>query len=234
MAKLYYAGTDLSDFGVYVDTSKSFVKPEKRVNRVTVPGRSGDLVYADGGYENILIPYPCFIRENFKENFENLIDFLQSFGSEYKLLYTSNHLEEYRQAVFHSPVSPETGAWNRFGNFTLTFDCKPQIFLQTGSVIRSFTSDGTIENPTNHPSKPKITIYGNGSVTVNGVVITVTGVSDYVVVDCEVMDCYRGTTLMNNKVSFSGNDFPVLKPGVNNISLSGVTEVDIEPHWWHL
>lgn len=235
MDKLYFAGTDLSAFGAFYDSSKTFAKPAKRIEKVSVPGKNGDLIYWDGSYENVLIPYPCFIRKNFEENFTNLMSFLHSQGGEYKTLFTSKDTSRYREGAFYEAIEPETGVWNHSGKFTLVFDCKPQRWLQSGTVNITFTSSGTITNPTYMVSKPKITIYGNGSVTVNGTVITTSGIADYVTIDCELMNCYRGSALMNDKVSFSTNDYPTLKPGTNGVTVgTGISSVVIAPMWWQL
>lgn len=236
MNRLYFASTDLySSFGVFHDTAQTFVKPEKRIERVTVPGKNGDLIYWDGAYENVIISYPCFIRSNFAQNFTNLVNFLNSYGASYQTLYTSDRTDEYRHAVFHSAVEPETGQWNRSGMFVLNFDCKPQVWLQSGTVNLTFTSSGVLSNPTMMIARPIINAYGNGSFTVNGTTVTVANSADHITIDCEIMDCYRGTVQMNEKVTFSGNDFPTLKPGNNVITLgTGITRIDIAPKWWHL
>ena len=108
MNRLYYAGKDLADFGVYFDSSKSFAKPQKRVNKVTVPGRSGDLIFSDGGYDNVIIEYRCFIKTAFKDNFEELINYLMSVEG-YGVLSTTDHGDEYRHGSYYSATEPETG-----------------------------------------------------------------------------------------------------------------------------
>ena len=76
-------------------------------------------------------------------------------------------------------------------------------------------------------------IYGTGTVRIGDNIITITGSDTYIDIDCELMEAYKGGTNKNQFVSFSQNDFPVLKPGNNNIVLGGsVTSVEITPRWW--
>lgn len=235
METIYFGGTDLSNYGVFVDKSLSFARPAKRVNKVSIPGRNGDLIYADGSFDNVDIEVPCFIRSNFVENFGNLMNYLNSFGSEYKKLSFSSYMEEYRMASFHMAIQPDTGAWLHSGRFSLVFDCKPQRFLQTGDISITMTSSGVLRNPTLMTAKPVMTVWGNGNVTVNGTIVTIAQSADYLTIDSDIMDCYRGSVQMNEKVSFSGNDFPVLGTGNNTITLgTGITKVVITPHWWRL
>ena len=101
----------------------------------------------------------------------------------------------------------------------------------------SFTTTGgdALVNPTPFASKPLIRLYGNGTVNINGITITVTNSQSYVDIDCDVMDCYEGTTNRNNDVSFSTYDFPVLSPGENTFTIvSGVTIIQVKPRWWRV
>lgn len=97
------------------------------------------------------------------------------------------------------------------------------------------TTTSNMENPTVFKSQPVIRVYGNGSFTVNNITVTVTNATTYTDIDCEMMDCYEGSTNRNNDVSFSTYDFPVLEPGSNPVTIvSGITEVDIQPRWWRV
>lgn len=103
------------------------------------------------------------------------------------------------------------------------------------SVTLQYTSGDSMANPTAFPSQPLIRVYGNGSFYMDGIVVTVTNATEYTDIDCELMDCYEGSTNRNNDVSFSTYDFPTLQPGENDISIiSGITFVMIQPRWWQV
>ena len=74
---------------------------------------------------------------------------------------------------------------------------------------------------------------GTKQLSIGDTVITLGAISPYVIIDSEIEDCYRGTNNLNSQVSFSNGKFPVLKPGANGISVSGVT-AEITPRWWRI
>ena len=89
-------------------------------------------------------------------------------------------------------------------------------------------------------ARPLITATVNsssgGAFTINNDTVTIgTGVEE-VVIDCEMQDCYYGSTNLNDKVSFSPTyDFPVLNPGNNEITITnGIIKLVIKPRWWRL
>ncbi|MBO7670168.1 MAG: hypothetical protein J6S60_06215 [Oscillospiraceae bacterium] len=108
------------------------------------------------------------------------------------------------------------------------------VFSDTGTTTITVQSPYELENPTLYPSKPLIRVYGSGTIQVNDVTITVAVHPGYIDIDCDLMDCYMGADNMNQYVSFSGNDFPELVPGINRILLNGPERVEITPRWWEL
>ena len=103
------------------------------------------------------------------------------------------------------------------------------------SISAEVSGSNTLVNPTPFPSKPLIRLYGNGSVTINSQTITVANSTAYVDIDCDMMDCYEGSTNRNNDVSFSTHDFPELAPGENTFTVvSGVSGIRVTPRWWQV
>jgi hypothetical protein len=93
-----------------------------------------------------------------------------------------------------------------------------------------FKSGGDFEVLGNFDCDPLVMVYGSGdvSVTINSNVFTVKGVSEYVVVDSVLKDCYKGTSPMNSSMA---GDFPKLKAGRNSLSWSGnVSRIHIVPN----
>ncbi len=233
MNELIYAGKNLTtEFGCMVDSVNSWVKPERSVDSVEVPGRDGDLIIDKGRFQNVTVPFRCFMMTGWRDNYLDLMNFLGS-KTGYNRLEFNGDPNIFRMARILTNVSPNPTAFLRHGNFILSFDCKPQRWLMAGESAVSFTADSTITNPTGFAAKPLIKVTGNGNVTINGTKITTAGLTDYVYVDCDIMECYKGTTILNDKVSFSTNDFPVLGAGTNIIDFgTGVTKVEITPRWW--
>jgi hypothetical protein len=95
-------------------------------------------------------------------------------------------------------------------------------------------------NPTPFDAKPLIKVTGRGTLGIGEYILTITGTaSQTLYIDCETMEIYtiEGTvpTGASSLVSINKNDFPVLEPGTNNISVgSGITAVTITPRWWRI
>lgn len=68
--------------------------------------------------------------------------------------------------------------------------------------------------------EPILTLYGQGDITITlgSTTFTIKDVIDYVIVNSELIDCYKDTELWNHKMI---GDFPVLLPGENKFSWIG-------------
>jgi phage-related protein len=116
---------------------------------------------------------------------------------------------------------------------TVTFKINPPFFyLDSGDTPLVLTTPGSITNPGTHDAEPLIKITGSGIVQldINGEVYQVTILDGYIMIDCESQYVYKDTDNLGD--NFISDEFPVLTPGVNNISWTGtVTEIDIIPRW---
>lgn len=148
--------------------------------------------------------------------------------------------------VYAAGTSPTTGAQVvDLGGATTTVQFVPEpvelltginsIWTDTGDTTLTVASQQeqfTIENPTLFDSQPLLRVYGEGTLGINSQSVTITQADEYTDIDCEMMDCFKGTENKNLFVQFTDFNFPVFKPGTNNISLSGITKVEITPRWW--
>lgn len=226
-------GVDSRDFGVYISGQGTFSAPAREYNILAVPGRNGDLVGPEKRFQNGTLVYPAFIYANFKQNIEDFRNFLLSlFG--YHDLVDSYHPDEIRKVIYQGPFEPTVVSKNDAGQFDITFNCKPQRFLTSGTSVTTLNASGTITNPTRFDSQPLLRVYGTGTLGIGSQSVTITQADSYTDIDCEMMDCYKGSVSKNRYVELSGYNFPVLNPGVNNISLTGITKVEITPRWWVL
>ena len=129
---IVFNGKKSSDFGVWASGSQIFETPAKRVERISVPGRNGDLIIEDGSFENVELTFKdCFIPNNFAEKFSNFKSFLNR-QKGYQRLELSWLPDEYRLATFADSISPTIKNWDGRGKFDITFNCKPQRFLKSG------------------------------------------------------------------------------------------------------
>ena len=188
-----FNGFDSRDFGVFISGEGAFDAPARRGEMISIPGRNGALFMDEGVFENILGKYPAFIGTMNEINFRNKIaafkNAILSRGN-YKRLTDSYNPDEFRLAVYKSGLEVDPKHYNRAGNFTLEFDCKPQRFLNSGEIPQIFTANGTIYNPTLFASSPIIKVTGNGTVAIGDYIFTVKNNTDTIIIDTDLKDAY--------------------------------------------
>lgn len=243
-----------SYFGLYINGAGVYNSPEKDLEYVSIPGRSGDLIYDNKRLKNIEITYPaCFMLNNFATNFSNLKNALHSYKGYFRLSDDYNpgyfRLASLAEEIDVSKIDWVDGA----GSFDLKFNCKPQLFKSSaykyafgGEVtVRNGESttimnelaielpNGAIIYKAGRPASPTIRAYGSGSFTINDVTVTIAAHSQsYIDIDCELMDCFIGSTNMNQYVTLS--KFPILDKRSNTVSVSGLTQIDVWPCLWKI
>ena len=225
-------GVDSRDFGVYISGQGTFNASGRDYNIIPVPGRNGDLVGPEKRFQNGTLVYPAFIYANFKQNIADFRNFLLSLVG-YHDLIDSYHPTEIRKVLFEGPFEADVEPKNDAGKFDIEFNCKPQRFLASGNQVTTLTADGSITNPTRFDARPLLRVYGTGTLGIGSQSVTITQADVYTDIDCEMMDCFKGTANKNLYVQFTDHNIPVFVPGVNNISLgTGITKVEITPRWW--
>lgn len=229
---LTYGSFDSRDFGVYISGEGVFNAPSRNVNFIAVPGRDGDIIGPATRLQNIRVKYPAFIYTNFKANLRDFRSALLSLTG-YHRLSDSYHPDEYRLATFTGPLDINVESRNDAGRFDIEFACKPQRFLTSGDAVVTLAASGSITNPTRFDAQPVLTVYGAGVLGIGSQSVTIASGTAQIILDCEMQDAYFDSQSLNSAVTLSGYKFPVLAPGVNNISLgSGITKVEIQPRWW--
>lgn len=224
-----------SSFGAYISGSGTYNAPAHEYDTVSVPGRSGDILLPVNRYSNIEVSYPCFISENFSSNLRSLRSALLS-TDRYARLTDTYHPDEFRIASFINSIDVDARSQNDAGEFNIIFNCKPQRYLTSGDSVVSVSSGTTLTNPTLFDARPLIHVTGYGTISIGSESFTIVSGYGDIYIDCELMDCYSGTSNANNKVTFETNDFPVLPPGSTSIVFSdaSITSVEITPRWWQL
>lgn len=208
---------------------------KRKYDVVSIPGRNGDLYFSQDAFENVVQEYDVYIsaeREKLPAMARKAAEWLQAEPG-YHELWDSYEPEIFRLAYYSGNQNIEN-IFQRFGRMTISFSCKPQRFLNSGKEAKSFAAPDKLHNPTAYRSKPEITVYGSGSGTlqINGAEISLANLSEYIVLDSDLQDAYKGTLNENAKMT---GDFPELLPGSNIISWTGgITGVSIIPRWWTL
>lgn len=217
-----------ADFGLIVADKDIYSAPTYDQQFVSVPGRNGDVIIDNGRYNNTDVSYTCYCKD-LSANMKAVRQWLCRPGY-FKLTDTYDPLY-FRYAAFASKLKVDELLKN-VGKAELVFNCRPFRYSVAGQTKQTLTASGTITNPESFPALPYIKITGSGAVTltIGAKAYSFTSIPTYLEIDSELMCCYKGSTLYNNRIGFA--EFPVLQPGNNSISWTGsVTKVEIIPNW---
>lgn len=221
-----YNGIDSRMMGVIVTAMPPTVRAAQRVESVKVPGRSGSLHETDGAYDNYTKTMECAIKK--REKIDDIAAWLTGSG---EIIFSSEPDKVYRVTISNTISIAQM--MRTFQKFQVSFDTYPfkysvnrfdeALELEKPAVI---LGKGTVY------SQPVITVYGSGAValTINGADYPLGNVDDYVTINSEIEECYKGDLNRNN--IFSADEFPRLEPGDNTISWTGnVEKIEIQPNW---
>lgn len=231
---IWWHGVSSDDVSVIVQRYPDVHIPARKYEKISVPGRNGDVLIPEDAYENVSQRYEIYIsaeKAKLPRVARCVADWLCVKG--YQRLEDSYFLDSYRLAHFSGSLEIEN-ILNRFGRATIEFDCKPQRFLHDGEIVLSYSGAGTIYNPTRFPSAPLIKVAGSGSgtVTIGDTTLSLSGIDEYVYLDSDIQDAYKGTENLNSIMTGS---FPKIEGGEQVVTFTGgITGLEITPRWWTL
>lgn len=228
-------GENSLSHGVVISSGGVYNTPERDVEALPVPGRSGDLVVDNKRWKNVPLALPATVAYDWLEREPDIRQWLASCSMGYTRLVTSYHPDEYRMVRFVGPLEPDVGFLCRSARFTVTFDAKPQRWLTAGEAWTALDPSGsiTLTNPTGFDARPIIEVVApnGGTLTVGAVVIDLPeGYSGTMVIDCQRLAAYCGAAPLNHLIT----DFPALGAGDTIITAAGITSGRIQPRWWRL
>lgn len=229
-----FSGARNTEKGVRLLSMPVRYHPAERGELVQVPGRSGYLWSADGGYNNVLTRVQCMTADD--ADIGKVDAWLRGEG---ELRFSDDPQRYYRARV--TKEFSRSAAMNRFVNqeFTVTFDCQPFLYhveAEGGGDTEITASPYTLTNPGTYKSAPRIKIAGTGEVvlTIGTQIVQIEGMEDGIIIDSELGDCFNltETALLNGKVTLMDDEFPTLAPGNNILSWTGnVSKITITPRW---
>ncbi len=240
MTSFTYNGRSSTDFGLHIQSKNVFSAPEYDAEFISIPGRSGDIINSNRRFSNIKVTYTVFLaRKNTAALASVLRDikgWLYSEPDRYHEITDSYDTEYFRYGVISGSLDIEEQL-NKVGSFTVTFNCKPYKYSYAGQqVVAADDSTLTVTNPTAFESRPYIKLYGSGTVTLNvssgdsTSAWTISAIDEYIEIDSELMNCFKGTVLKNDTVT--GDGFPMLQSGASTIACVGdVTRIEVITKW---
>jgi len=228
-----FGGVSTADYKCICNGSESFGAPERDVEKVSIPGRNGDLTFDNGRFKDVTIKYAMFFEDILEfEDFKNKVLALRGAQK----LYDSHHPDEYRMASISGAMEPSVGGYlNAYCSLELNLTMYPQRYLQSGETAIAMASGAMITNPTQFDAKPLVMVYGTGNVNIGGKSIYVETNYNPTYIDCEIQSAYYISggehKDANSTITLSSGDFWTIPPGTSTVTHSA-TRIEIIPRWW--
>lgn len=237
-----YKGIRSTDMGLRIEKKDVFSAPEYDVEFKSIPGRNGDLILPNGRYPNGQVTYSVFLPAKTQQELADKITAVKAWlyteQDRYHVLSDSYDDRFFRKAVFAAKLDIEDEL-RRIGVFTISFSCHPFRYSAEGDKVVLVGDGNVITNPFAFASKPIVRVVGSGSgtLTIQSASSNASwhfdSIDEYVEIDSEHMNCYKGAELKNDTVA--GDGFPILYPGNNTVSFTdGITGISIRPRWCSL
>ena len=227
MDEVYFIFNNISsqDY-LTIKTLPSIFKAQRDINLIEVEGRDGFLTQDLGSYRGVVKSVECIVKDLSQVDY--ICEWLDGSGG----VIFSNEPDKVYKAVIVNQIEL-IKLVKTYHSFLVQFNCQPHKYSLQNDII-TLESTGTIYNSGSAIALPIIKLFGTGSITltINGNIVNLTNVVDYVTIDSELIDCYKDTQLLNNSMT---GEFPVLEVGNNNISWTGtVSKIEIKPNWRYL
>lgn len=228
---IWFNGKSGDDFGLIVQRYPEVIFPERKHEKIGVPGRNGDIIIQQDAFENVSQRYEIYIsaeKPRLTTITHKIAEWLCVKG--YQRLEDSYFLDTFRLAAFHGGIEIEN-VLNRFGRATIEFDCMPQRFYKSGDFFFDMVIGQKLMNPSPFTAKPILITTGSGAatITINANTLTLTDCNN-MTIDCDTMQMYKEGVSKNNTIT--GNFFE-LPEGESTITWTGgVTGIKLKPRWW--
>lgn len=226
MGYFIFKGKNSKDFGILISSAPQRTKPERRVEHITIPGRSGELTQDEDTYEPYTISMQCSTRGN--DHLDEIVAWLNGAGE----LILSTEPDKVYQVAIYNKISISDVIY-LYNSFLIQFRVQPFKYnVNAFNDKKELTAPTKIKSRGTVYSEPIITVYGSGDITltINDKDFPLYGVDGSITIDSEMMEVFKGTENQNGK--FGGEGFPRLEVGENTVSWTGnVEKVVIEPRW---
>ena len=221
-------GTDSRTKHIRVNNRVPIIRPEERVDHITIPGRAGELTQVEG--EHIYNSYIQTVNlEVLGAAYVPAAEVWLTGGGEVTFDTQPDLKQNARiiNAVTFEKVSRNLDIWKA----EVQFYCEPFKSLADEEDIEVEESGDTLTNPGTLPALPEIQIEGSGavSISINGVTLIIPELTSGWTADCaNKWICQNGVPQFG---AWQGT-FPEIPVGESMLLYTGnVTAITITPHW---
>jgi phage-related protein len=242
---LNVGGVLSTDYNIFVLGVDDANIPVRDYSVYSIPGRSRDLHYDNGRFENIDRTYHLYARAIGSVSAEDAVmafcaELMQLKG--YQRISDSIHPDYFKLGEFRGGVEPQFSPREDGVRFDLTFDCDARKYLTSGESETDITNTGsgtwqskTLVNPGTLPARPLVIFSDmtstNCAINYNNQYVMVDKYSGTLVFDCELGDAYDRTSHANLNSYISRGSLLELQPGSNSISVKTGETIKIIPRW---
>ena len=216
--------------GIRLISMPQIIRPEERVDHVTIPGRSGEMTLTQGDdiYNSYIQTIPLIIDN--AADVKAAEEWLRGDGW---LTFSGQSNLRQKARVINAVTFEKHSKNSTWWEAEVQFYCDPIKHAVSEDTIEVTTSGTAVNNPGDMRAYPKIAITGSGAVTVasGGATLTIPNCVNGWVIDCENEWILAGNTPQVN--ACSGN-FPIFNPGNNAVTFTGATKLTITPNWRYL
>lgn len=227
-----YFGGDLVP--ALIASTPHIIRPVRKMTTTPIPGTSREVVEMEDAWEPYNQPYTLFVGDGSEDSVQEPLNDVARvlYKTGWQVLVDDYEPDIFRMAYFQGPFDVESKK-TMLGKFDVSFRCRAERFLVSGNTPVEVETGTILTNPTSFNAKPLIHVEGSGSgnITIAGQEITLTGMVDYLNIDCDTMNVYRLAS--ENRNSLMEGEFPVLSAGDNAVEFTGgITKVVITPRYY--
>ena len=224
-------GTRSDAMGVILNAAPQIIKPEERVEHVTIPGRAGDLTVTEG--DDIYQSYiqTVGIAVQYASQVPAVEAWLRGDG---QLILSSQPGRQQTARVIGAVELQKHSRGLDWWEGDVQFYCSPIKSDPDETTIEVTSSGTTITNPGNMTAFPLITITGSGAITIScgGKVLSIPECVSGWTVDSENEWILSGNTPQERACS---GEFPTFAPGESTLAFTGsITKLTITPRWRYI
>ena len=221
-----FNGKNSKDMGIIVNKMPAITRPEMKVEEIVVPGRSGSLYIKENEkydtYEPFTYQIECTLIDN--ANTRNIFEWLKGEGK----LILSRETDKFYNVLIKSKIDLEQ-VYQVCNEFSIEFQVQPFAYSVCEKEQKLLSSTEITILDSTYYIKPYIKVIGNGdiSLSINDKTMVLKNIEDYIELDCELEEAFKGNINCNNKVY--SEDFLYLEPEKNLIDwLGDVSSVELK------
>lgn len=166
-----YRNRHSSEFNIVCDPESRVLLPEKRRERITIPGRDGSYVFSRGNFEERREQFTCYYLPDGNRTTAQVAREIAAWLAEDGELSFDSEPDKFYMASFRGDAPMQQHL--RYGEFELEFTYNPPFALSALKTIPIHTGSNPIEYHGTAPAPAKLTLTNVGNTTISNIQIII-------------------------------------------------------------